>query len=283
MTDLSAPPRRRIPVGVDPSRPSIARVYDGFLGGKDNYAVDRAVMRTVLAAVPEAADIARGERAFRNRACRFLAAQTDVEQFLDCGFGLPTAENTHQIVQRANRLATVVYAADDPVVLARGRALLEDSDYAQMIDADVFDPPAVLRHPVVQRDLDLSRPVALLHAGTMHHLEGDDGPALMGEYIDALAPGSYVVLSHYYDPETPELTAVAKRIEDVLVRGPMGSGRFRTRAQIEAMLPGLRIVTPNALAEPGLAACHEWWPDGPMLKEPSPAARCVAGLVAFKP
>ena len=92
MTDLSSAPPRRIPVGVDPNRPSIARVYDGFLGGKDHYAVDRAVMQKVLQAVPEAADIARGNRAFLNRACRFLAAQTDIDQFLDCGSGLPTAE-----------------------------------------------------------------------------------------------------------------------------------------------------------------------------------------------
>lgn len=283
MTDLSAAPPRRIPVGVDPNRPSIARVYDGFLGGKDHYAVDRAVMAKVLQAVPEAADIARGNRAFLNRACRFLASQTDIDQYLDCGSGLPTAENTHQIVQRANPQATVVYVDNDPVVLAHGRALLEDNEFAQMVEADIFDPGAVLRHAAVQRDLDLSRPLGLLHVGTLHHLEGDGGPALMAEYIAALAPGSYVVFSHFFDPETAETTAVAKRIEDVLVRGPMGAGRFRTRAQIEAMLPGLEIIKPNAVTDPGLVACYEWWPDGPMIKEPSLAAQCIAGLVARKP
>src|SRR5258707_15721117 len=90
------------PVGIDPNRPSIARVYDGFLGGKDHYAVDRMVMAKVLEAVPEAADIARGNRGFLNRACRLLAAQADVDQFLDCGSGLPTAENTHHIVHPLN-------------------------------------------------------------------------------------------------------------------------------------------------------------------------------------
>jgi SAM-dependent methyltransferase len=273
----------QLPVGVDSTRPSIARVYDGFLGGKNNYAVDRDVMKKVLVAVPEAADIARGNRAFLNRACRFLSTQTTIDQFLDCGSGLPTAENTHQIVQRTNPHASVVYVDNDPVVLAHGRALLEDNEFAHMAEADIFVPDDVLRHPLVRKTLDLSKPAALLHVGTLHHLEGDGGPAVMKQYIDALAPGSYVVFSHFYDPQVPELTAVAKRIEDVLVRGSMGAGRFRTREQIVAMLSGLEIVKPNAITDPSLVACHEWWPDGPQLREPSLASQCIAALVARKP
>jgi SAM-dependent methyltransferase len=284
MSDVSsiASPSQ-VPVGVDPTRPSIARVYDGFLGGKDHYAVDREVMKRVSLAVPEAVDIAKGNRGFLNRACRFLANQTDLDQFLDCGSGLPTAENTHQIVHRANREANVVYVDNDPVVLAHGRALLVDDDFTYMVEADIFKPASVLRHEVVLKHIDFSRPLALMQVGTLHHLEGDGGPALMQQYIDALAPGSCIVFSHFYDPEVPELTAVAKRIEDVLVHGPMGAGRFRTRAQIEAMLPGLEIVKPNAITEPGLVPCYAWWPDGPMLKSPSTAAQCIAGLVARKP
>ena len=109
----------QVPVGIDPNRPSIARVYDGFLGGKDNYKVDREVMKRVVAVVPEAADIARGNRSFLNRACRFLASQTGINQFLDCGSGLPTAENTHQVVQRLNPDARIVYVDNDPEI---GRA-----------------------------------------------------------------------------------------------------------------------------------------------------------------
>jgi SAM-dependent methyltransferase len=273
----------QVPVGVDPNRPSIARVYDGFLGGKNHYKVDREVMKNVLHAVPEAADIARSNRGFLNRVCRFLAAQTDIDQFLDCGSGLPTAENTHQIVQRINPGAAVVYVDNDPVVLAHGRALLENDEGVHVIDADIFEPAAVLGHEGVRRELDLSRPIALMQVGTLHHLEGDGAPAVMKQYIDALAPGSYVVLSHFYDPQQLEFTPVAKRIEDVLVRGPMGAGRFRTRAQIEAMVPGLEIVRPNEASEPGVVACYKWWPDGPMLKPPSPAAQCIAGVVARKP
>ena len=273
----------QVPVGIDPNRPSIARVYDGFLGGKDHYAIDRLVMEKVLQAVPEAADIARGNRGFLNRACRFLAAQTGIEQYLDCGSGLPTAENTHQIVHRTLPEAQIVYVDNDPVVLAHGRALLADEEFTHMVEADIFTPKQVLDNPVVQRNIDFTQPAVVMHVGTLHHLVGDSGPSVMGAYIDALAPGSYVVFSHFYDPEVPELTALAKRIENVLTSGPLGAGAFRTRAEIEAMLPGLEFIQSNGEGDIGLVPCAEWWPDGPVLRNPSPASRCIAGLVARKP
>jgi SAM-dependent methyltransferase len=273
----------QIPVGVDPNRPSIARVYGGFLGGKDVYEVDRQVMAKINAAVPEAVDIARGNRRFLNRACRFLTVQARIDQYLDCGSGLPTAENTHEIVQRTNDEARVVYVDNDPVVLAHGRALLESNDNVHMVDADIFVPSQVLENEVVRRAIDFSRPLVLLHVGTLHHLEGDSGPAVMRQYIDALAPGSYVVFSHFFDPEVPELSEIARRIEHVLVNGPMGAGRFRTRDEILGMLDGLELIKPNALAEPGPAPCDEWWPDGPQLTPLSRAARCIIGAVGRKP
>ena len=273
----------QVPVGIDPNRPSIARVYDGFLGGKDHYAIDRMVMAKVLDAVPEAADIARGNRGFLNRACRFLAAQTGIEQYLDCGSGLPTAENTHQIVHRTLPEAQVIYVDNDPVVLAHGRALLADEEFTHMVEADIFTPKQVLDNPVVQRNIDFTQPAVVMHVGTLHHLVGDSGPSVMGAYIDALAPGSYVVFSHFYDPEVPELTALAKRIENVLTSGPLGAGAFRTRAEIEAMLPGLEFIQSNGEGDIGLVPCAEWWPDGPVLRNPSPASRCIAGLVGRKP
>lgn len=272
----------QVPVGVDPTRPSIARVYGGFLGGKDLYEVDRQVMAKINAAVPEAVDIARGNRGFLNRACRFLV-QTKISQFLDCGSGLPTAENTHQIVQRFNDEARIVYVDNDPVVLAHGRALLEDNDRVRMVGADIFTPRAVLENELVRAHLDLSRPLVLLQVGTMHHVEGDHAPDIMREYIDALPSGSYVVFSHFFDPETPEHTPIARRIENILVNGPMGAGRFRTHAECLAMLDGLELIKPNAQAEPGLAVCDEWWPDGPRLTPLSRAARCIVGGVGRKP
>jgi SAM-dependent methyltransferase len=271
----------QVPVGVDPTRPSIARVYGGFLGGKDVYEVDRQVMTKINEVVPEAVDIARGNRGFLNRACRFLS-QTMIDQYLDCGSGLPTAENTHQIVQRFNDEARVVYVDNDPVVLAHGRALLEDNFRVRMVGADIFTPSAVLDDPAVRSTLDLSRPVVLLQVGTMHHVEAD-ASAIMREYIAALASGSYVVFSHFFDPETPELSPIARRIEHILVNGPMGAGRFRTRADIMAMLDGLDLLAPNAENPPGLAVCDEWWQDGPRLSPLSGAAQCIVGAVGRKP
>ncbi|MGW5715361.1 SAM-dependent methyltransferase [Amycolatopsis sp. NPDC003865] len=280
MSETLSPSQK--PVGVDPDRPSIARIYDGFLGGNNFYEVDRLVMEKIRAAVPEAVDIARGNRGFHNRALRMLASQTSIRQYLDCGSGLPTAENTHQIVQRIDKDNTVVYVDNDPVVLAHGRALLVENDFTHMVEADIFKPEAVLTHEDVRRHIDFSEPVALLHVGTMHHFEGDGAVEVMREYIDALAPGSYVVLSHFFDPEVPELTAIAKRIEQILVQGPLGAGRFRTRVEIEAMLPGLEFLPPNATSGPGLAVCDEWWPDGPRLTPLSGSAKCVAGIVGVK-
>jgi hypothetical protein len=271
------------PVGVDPDRPSIARIYDGFLGGNNFYEVDRVVMEKIRTAVPEAVDIARGNRGFHNRALRMLASQTKIRQFVDCGSGLPTAENTHQIVQRFNDEARVVYVDNDPVVLAHGRALLEDNFRVRMVDADIFKPSTVLENEIIRASLDFSRPLVLLQVGTMHHVEGDHAPDIMREYVDALPSGSYVVFSHFFDPEVPELSAIARRIEHILVNGPMGAGRFRTRAEILAMLDGLELIKPNAQAEPGLAVCDEWWPDGPRLHPLSDAARCIVGGVGRKP
>jgi len=268
----------QVPVGVDPTRPSIARIYGGFLGGKDLYEVDRQVMAKINTAVPEAVDIARGNRGFLNRACRFLV-QTKIDQFLDCGSGLPTAENTHQIVQRFHDEARVVYVDNDPVVLAHGRALLEDN----FREADIFKPSTVLENEIIRANLDFSRPYVLLQVGTMHHVAGDNAPEIMREYIDALPSGSYVVFSHFFNPQTPEHTPIAERIENILVSGPMGAGRFRTHDEILRMLDGLELIKPNAQANPGLAVCDEWWPDGPRLKPISPAGHCIVGAVGRKP
>ncbi len=273
----------QVPVGVDPTRPSIARIYGGFLGGKDVYEVDRQIMAKISAAVPEAVDIARGNRGFLNRACRFLT-QTNIDQFLDCGSGLPTAENTHQIVQRYNDEARVVYIDNDPVVLAHGRALLEDNFRVRMVGADIFEPRHVIEDVTVRSIIDFSAPVVMLQVGTMHHVADDArAPEIMREYIDALAPGSYVVFSHFIDPETPELTPIAQRIENILVNGPLGAGRFRTRDEIMAMLEGLELVAPNAQDPPGLAPCDLWWPDGPRLGGISGAGQCIVGAVGRKP
>jgi hypothetical protein len=148
--------------GIDITKASVARVYDCGLGGKDNYAVDREVFAQVNQVAPQMARLARENRAWLVRVTRFLAASARIDQFLDCGAGLPTAENTHQAAQRMNPEARVAYVDNDPVVQAHGRALLEDNDLTRLIDADLTEPDRVLDHPAIARYFDFDRPIALI-------------------------------------------------------------------------------------------------------------------------
>lgn len=268
----------RVPVGVDPTRASIARVYDAFLLGKDNYEIDREVLHKVQKAAPEAQDLAFENRGFLIRACRFLADQTGITQFLDLGSGLPTAENTHQVVQRINPETTVVYVDNDPVVLAHGRALLEENEHTHFVAEDIFEPQRILENEVVRQHIDFTQPLVLLQMGTLHHFNGPhERPAeIMKEYVDALPSGSFVGISHFFDPENED-SATARRMEDFFLHSPMGSGTFRTQKEIEDLFPGLELV------EPGVTLCADWWPDGPRLKELNVAQRTIAGGVGRKP
>lgn len=272
-----APRAARVPVGVDPNRASIARVYDAFLGGTDNYEIDREVFRRVAQAAPEARDLAIDNRGFLIRATRFLASKAGIKQFLDCGSGLPTAENVHQVVQRYDPENRVVYIDNDPVVLAHGRALLEENAYTHFVSADIFEPQEVLENPVVRKHLDFSEPIGFLQFGTLHHFEGPkEGPAeLMKAYIDALPTGSYVAISHFLDPEN-QYSSVARHMEEHFRGSPMGSGTFRTHDEIVELFDGLELI------DPGVTKCAEWWPDGPQLAPLSQAQECIAGGVGVK-
>ncbi len=268
---------RALPVNIDTTEASVARVYDAFLGGKDNYEIDREVFRRVQQAAPEAGLLAWDNRSFLIRVTRFIASETGVTQFLDCGSGLPTAENTHQVAQRIQPDARVVYVDNDPVVLAHGRALLEENDQTHFSAADIFKPREILDDEIVRKHLDFSQPIALFQLGTLHHYDGERSPGdIMQEYIDALPSGSYVALSHFFDPEN-EYSELARRMEQIFLHSPMGSGAFRTRTEILSMFPGLELV------EPGLTRCADWWPDGPRIKPLDQVSHCIVGAVGRKP
>lgn len=280
MPELNVPPpEHATSVHIDTTKPSIARVYDAFLNGKDHYEIDRAVLRQVLQIAPEARHIARDNRDFLIRVTRFIAGQTGITQFLDCGSGLPTAENTHQVAQRIQPDARVVYIDNDPSVIIHGRVLLEENDRTHFIAADIFEPHRIIHDETVRRHLDFAQPIALFQIGTLHHYNGERSPqSIMQEYIEALPSGSYVALSHFFDPETgDEYSSLARKIEQVLLHSPMGKGVFRTRGEIEGMLTGLELV------EPGLTRCADWWPDGPRIKPLLPVQHCIAGAVGRKP
>ncbi|PPK62387.1 SAM-dependent methyltransferase [Actinokineospora auranticolor] len=276
-TSSPYPSEHEVPAYIDTSKASIARVYDAFLNGKDNYEIDREVLHRVQRVAPEAAQLAFDNREFLIRATRFIALQTGIRQYLDCGSGLPTAENTHQVAQRIRPDSTVIYVDNDPVVLAHGRALLEENDRTHFIAEDIFEPEAVLDNMIVRKNLDFDEPIALFQFGTIHHYDGARSPRdIMTTYIDALPPGSMVGITHFFDPETSDHSPLARRMEDVFLHSPMGTGVFRTMAEIEGMFPGLEMI------EPGVVRCAEWWPDGPRIKPLDEVQYCIAGGVGVK-
>ncbi|MGH3880030.1 MAG: SAM-dependent methyltransferase [Actinophytocola sp.] len=266
------------PAVIDTTRPSVARVYDCFLGGKDNYEVDRQVFEQVDAVAPQMKLLARAGRNWLVRVTRFLAGSAGLDQFLDLGAGLPAAENTHQAAQRMNPDARVVYVDNDPVVAAHGRALLEENDNTRLVNADLTRPDEIFTDPEIIRHLDLSRPLALIHSSTVHHISDGENPAeMMRRYVELLPSGSYLVLSHFADPQDGgEGSALARCVEDIFANGAMGSGYFRTREQIEGYFGGLQLV------EPGLVPLNQWWPDGPLLSHTT-ADQVALGGVARKP
>jgi hypothetical protein len=158
---------------IDASVPNSARIWNYWLGGKDNYPVDREAGEQFRAIFPEIVEVARSTRAFLNRAVRYLAGEAEIRQFLDIGTGLPTADNTHEVAQRVAPKSRVVYVDNDPVVLAHARALLTSTQgVTAYVDADLHDPDAIL--DATARTLDFSQPVALMLLGVLGHIGGDD-------------------------------------------------------------------------------------------------------------
>ncbi len=268
-----------LPVVINTTtKANLARVYDAFLDGKDNYEIDRKVMNDVLSFAPHSKLAARALRRWVVRVTRYLA-KAGVDQFLDCGSGLPTAENTHQVAQRYHPEAIVIYVDIDPIVSTHSRALLVENDQTHFVQADLTRPAELLAHPTMTRHLDFTRPIMLYQCATLHHLEDEAQPAkIMAEYIDALPSGSFVALTHFWDPEDGgERSELAHRMETTLRTSSLGTGRFRTRAEIEAMLASLELL------EPGLVELDQWWPGGPALTPPSLEERLMLGAVGRKP
>ncbi len=273
------------PPGVDPTKSSVARLYDCLLGGKDHYAVDRQVARELAAVVPEIAQAAMENRQFVSRVCRFLAQEEGVTQFLDCGSGLPTTENVHQIAQRANPAAKVIYVDYDPVVASHGRALLDHNEYTEIVEADFFDPASVLDDPTVLGHLDWSRPIAVLFFAALHHHSGDRGlPAKVTRaFVDRLAPGSFLAVSFVLDAadESPEDHAV-KKLLDAIHKGPMKDVASLTREEIAELFHETELLPPRPGTPGEVVTINDWWPDGPGLSPPTVARRILAGGVARK-
>ena len=230
-----------------------ARVYDYLLGGKDNFAADRAAAEAGIAAAPEVRDIARANRAFLVRAVRFVAADLGVRQFLDIGTGIPTSPNVHEVAQAVDPSARVVYVDNDPIVAAHARALMAGpgQGVTGVVQADLRDPESVLAHKGVTGVLDLAQPVAVLLIAVLHHLTDADDPAgVVAQLLAPLAPGSALVFAHLGRDLRPDasgaVAGAANRSAVTLVP--------RDRAQIEEILAGVDLV------DPGLVRLPRWRP-----------------------
>jgi hypothetical protein len=240
-----------VPADVDTDLPSVARIYDFLLGGGHNFAVDRAIAERLLAVQPNVRDIATRNRAFMRRAVRFMVRE-GISQFLDLGSGIPTVGNVHEVAQQVSPDARVVYVDYEDVAVAHSELLLQDNDRAAIVRADVSRPHDVLSSPITQRLLNFDEPVGLLAITVGHYLPPACDPAgVFARYRDALAPGSYLVLTHFTDDfdavQGDEIIETMKSTRDNVFP--------RSRAEVLALFGDFELV------DPGLVTTTTWRPD----------------------
>jgi len=245
----------KAPPGVDITVPSAARMYDYYLGGTENYEVDRKAAEAIRAKMPELEDAAWANRGFLQRSVKWLAEQ-GIRQFIDIGAGLPTMNNTHDAAQAVAPDARVVYVDNDPIVRIHAEALLKDAPGTTFITADFRDVEGVLGHEKTRATIDFSRPVALLLLAITHFIPDEDDPwGLTRQYMDRFVPGSYLALSSATTDRQSESAVGA--INETYAKSPT-SAHMRTREEIERFFDGLEIVPPYKGAEPKLVYFGEW-------------------------
>jgi hypothetical protein len=254
---------------IDTTVPHIARIYDFWLGGKDNFEADREAGRRAAEASPGTYEGVRGNRAFLARSVRYLAGECGITQFLDIGTGIPSANNTHEVAHAVAPGSRVVYVDNDPIVLAHARALLTGVDgETAYLDADIRDTATVVE--AAARILDVSRPVGVMMIAVLHCLTDEDDPwAVVSKVLAAMPAGSYLALTHPASDFPPAGAAMA-RLNQMMPQ----KITFRPREQVLTFFDGLELV------EPGLVRVPEWRPDSPA-DTANPAT--VWGGVARKP
>ena len=250
-----------------------ARRYNYWLGGKDNFAADRESGDAIAATFPTIRDSVRENRRFLRRAVEFLAGEAGIDQFLDIGTGLPSADNTHEVAQRIAPRARIVYVDNDPIVLAHARALLPSSPggATAYIDADLREPETILKAPELDATLDLHRPVALVLLAVLHFVRDAQDPyGIVARLVKALPAGSYLVMSHAtYDLVDP---ATVEQLE----AHSGGQWRSRSRDEFARFFTGLELV------DPGVVPIGNWRPS-PGTIPPDPAEIVTYGAVARVP
>ena len=260
--------RTGAPPGIDPAIPNPARIYDYLLGGKDNYAVDRAAVDTVLTVVPDLHRMARANREFALRSVAVLA-QAGVRQFIDIGTGIPASPTVHAVAREADPSARVVYVDYDPVVQAHNKALLASDPWVTAVRADIRRPELIVGHREVQRLIDFGEPVGLLCAAVLHHVQDEEDPAgIMARFRERIAAGSFVVVSQFATDSDPEGMAEMQ----AQGAGTPAALYFRSRDQIRGFLDGLELL------EPGVVTVSEWRPE----KAEAPTRLKIVGGVGRK-
>jgi hypothetical protein len=245
------PGQRTDPPEIDTTVPNSARIWNYWLGGKDNYPVDRETGDEYRAIYPEIVDVARASRQFLSRAVRYLAGEAQVRQFLDIGTGLPTVDNTHEVAQRVAPDTRVVYVDNDPVVLTHARALLtSDEAVTAYVDADLHDPDRIL--VAAAQTLDFTQPIGLMLLGILGHIDDDDeARSIVKRLLGALPSGSYLTICE----GTNDLSQAGVEAQQLYNESGAAPYRLRSAQQIAGFFEGLELV------EPGVVTCPQWRPD----------------------
>jgi hypothetical protein len=255
-------------VPFDASRPHVARVYDYLLGGKDNFAADRAIGDKMLASVPAVQLGVRAQRDVLGRVVRYLVGEVGLRQLLDIGSGLPTADNVHEIAQRIDPATRVVYLDNDPIVLSHAEALLADDKATFVVDGDLRDPAGIVANPDVRKYLDWEQPIGLLMCGVLHYVLDDEQPAeVVATLYDALPSGSYVFIHHLLSTEDPAAAVLQEQM-----RSGLGRAQFRTLDEVRLLFDGLELV------EPGLVPVPDWRPQPPTIRDHPVLEMACAGV-----
>ncbi|NEY36643.1 SAM-dependent methyltransferase [Streptomyces sp. PRKS01-65] len=246
---------KRLSTEIDANVPTAARMYDHYLGGKDNYAADRAACEELDKVVPSTRRLAVNNRRFLQRVVKTLTAEFGIRQFLDHGSGLPTQNNVHQIAQGIAPESRVVYVDNDPMVLVHGRALLEQNERTAVIHADMRDTDGIFSHPETQRLIDFSQPVAVLFNSVFHCIpdsESDGPPAVVRRVTEHLVPGSFLVMCQLVS-EDEKVREFVTGFMDQVTQGHWG--RVRQEKDVAEWFAGMEIL------EPGLVEVSTWRPD----------------------
>jgi hypothetical protein len=227
---------------VDPDKPAPARIYDYLLSGENNFQADREAAERITALVPELRDCAWANRGFHQRAAKWIA-QRGIRQFIDIGSGLPTVGNTHEVVEHVDPQCRVVYVDNDPMVREHATAMLEGHETVRVILGDLRDPDSVLAHPDLRTLIDFSQPAGLLMTAVVHFVADESDPwRLLARYLDSLAPGSYLALSHLSDDhKPPRAVAEFRRVFDHATE----QMHFRPKPDVERLFTGLDLVSPR--------------------------------------